>query len=394
MSFSETSDPFLIARDIFNVLKVDHTGCCGYICLANLLQFPNWISIALKFIQHVNNPFFTSKCRARIGRLKAVLDAAKEEGKILNALDSNCYLTANMCKLLTRYFMAFLFLLYTTVNGLAMAMNLQFLVFRKFKSGAIKSYECCFVGGGSNVMPLAVHCLLHHGGERFDVLTIAESAKSEEVSIKLIKMGHDLQKQSEEYSALIEFADVDDDTEVLCAASSAAGCGTSAVTVEDTDDDDDNEDDDEDGNADGVLPSASEFAARLLMSLGSSDHTNDDSCMTGSTPHNASSLGVAILTTTKPRVLNMGNFDEESPAAGGDAPFRDNDLPQNDDALREQDTIIGENKTSTVQHKKVATHNFLFLVSCNDFLFPCSPVPGYFHYGRSWHRAGDCGKRQ
>lgn len=103
MSLSITSDPFVIKRDVFNVLKVDHIGCCGYICLANLLQFPNWISIARKFIQHVENPFFTSECRARIGRLKAVLDAANKEGKKLNSLDSDCHLTAHMCKMLARF---------------------------------------------------------------------------------------------------------------------------------------------------------------------------------------------------------------------------------------------------------------------------------------------------
>jgi hypothetical protein len=98
MSLSKASDPFFVQRDIFNVLQVDHIGCCGYICLANLLQFPNWISMARKFIQHVENPFFTSECRARIGRLKALLAAANEEGKILNSLDSNCHLTSHMCK--------------------------------------------------------------------------------------------------------------------------------------------------------------------------------------------------------------------------------------------------------------------------------------------------------
>jgi hypothetical protein len=97
------SKPFFIAREIFNVLKVDHIGCCGYICLANLLQFPNWISIARKFIQHVDNPFFTSDCKIRIGRLKALLDAANKEGETLNSLDSDCHLTSNMCKFLVRF---------------------------------------------------------------------------------------------------------------------------------------------------------------------------------------------------------------------------------------------------------------------------------------------------
>lgn len=98
MSVSKAVDPLFIARDIFNVLKVDHIGCCGYICLSILLQFPNWISIARKFIQHADNPFFTSECRSRINRLQQLLDVANEEGRILTSLDSDCHLTDHMSK--------------------------------------------------------------------------------------------------------------------------------------------------------------------------------------------------------------------------------------------------------------------------------------------------------
>lgn len=262
-----------------------------------------------------------------------------------------------------------------------MAMNLQFLIFRKGRTGDIKGYECSFVGGGSNEMPLAVHCLLHHGGEKFDVLTIAEPAKSEEVSTRLIKMGHALQKRSEEFSESMAFADVEDDTKVARAVISAGSYDASTVTVLDTDDEDGEEDedcDDEDGeddedcdSDDGVLTSASAFAGRLLLALGSSDGC----CSTiNSTPVNASSLGALNTTTTKPRELDMSNRDKVSPACRGeegrDSPIRDDDdivglLAQDDAALRHQDSRDG---TFGKKQKKVSTNDFAFFV-CHAVLY-------------------------
>jgi hypothetical protein len=287
-----------------------------------------------------------------------------------------------------------------------MAMNLQFLIFRKCRSGDVKGFECSFVGGGSNRLPLAVHCLLHHGGEKFDVLTIAELAKSEEVAIRLIKMGHALYKRSEEFSASMEFADVEDDTKEARTVSSAVSCEASAVTVQDTDDEDgDDNDDGEDGedcdNPDGVHRSASTLAARLLLSFGG----NDRSSTIGSTPVNASSLGAINTTTTKPRMLEMGSIGKsgmESRASGGAAgrdslSADDNDidlLAQDDAALRDQDkrdATVDKEKNSTLKQKKVSTNDFSFPVSCSELLL-CCPVPGYLHHRRSWLRAGDCGK--
>lgn len=92
------SQSFLIARDTFTVIKVDHIGCCGYICLAKLLGFRNWIAAARKFVEIVDNPYFTAECVARIDRLKAVIGVADEGGKQLNSLDSDCHLTSEMCK--------------------------------------------------------------------------------------------------------------------------------------------------------------------------------------------------------------------------------------------------------------------------------------------------------
>lgn len=228
-------------------------------------------------------------------------------------------------------------------------------------------------------MPLAVHCLLHHDGEKFDMLTIAEPAKSEEVCTGLIKMGHDLHKKSEEYSVSIGFADVDDDTkkqahpDVTSSATctTAARCGTAVVTVEDSDNDiDDEEDvDQEEGiEEDGVLPSPSEFAARLLLSLGGSGHSSDAKCSSiECTPVNASSSGTPGISTMTPRVLSLDNLrvkESSTPAsgraAGQELPGDDDDivgmLAQNDDLLRSPDTwdpAICKEKKSTVKQKKV-----------------------------------------
>jgi hypothetical protein len=92
------SQSFLIAKETFTVIKVDHIGCCGYICLAKLLGYSNWIAIARKFVEIVDNPFFTAECVDRIHRLKVVIDVADEGRKQLNSLDSDCHLTSEMCK--------------------------------------------------------------------------------------------------------------------------------------------------------------------------------------------------------------------------------------------------------------------------------------------------------
>lgn len=94
---------FLIPRDTFTVIKVDHIGCCGYICLAKLLGFSNWTAAARKFVEIVDNPYFTAECVARINRLKAAIDAANERGAKLNSLDSDCHLTCEMCKSLDNF---------------------------------------------------------------------------------------------------------------------------------------------------------------------------------------------------------------------------------------------------------------------------------------------------
>jgi len=100
MPETTTLDPYFISFNLFKVLAVEHTGCCGYICLAELLGFPNWIGVARRFKAKLDCPFFTSECRARILRVNNLIDTAENEGDELTSLDTDCYLTTAMSKYL------------------------------------------------------------------------------------------------------------------------------------------------------------------------------------------------------------------------------------------------------------------------------------------------------
>jgi hypothetical protein len=215
-----------------------------------------------------------------------------------------------------------------------MAMNIQLLVFRKCKHDGMKSYECASVGGGLNDKPLAVHCLLHHGLERFDALAITDLTKSEEVSRRLIIMGHAYFKRALEYSESLQFADVDDDAKLSAFTSSS----TPAVTVEDSDDDNNDEDEDED---ESKLLDPSELASQMLLLLGASSSGSDDSKALATPVNVASAEGAtAHITATKPRTLAMESAVVEI-RQPSDVPFNRDDvdslLAQDDSELRVAD---------------------------------------------------------
>jgi hypothetical protein len=219
-----------------------------------------------------------------------------------------------------------------------MAMNIQLLVFRKCKHDGMKSYECAYVGGGLNDKPLAVHCLLHHGSERFDALAITDLTKSEEVSRRLIIMGHTYFKRALEYSESLQFADVDDDAKLAAFTSS----GTPAVTIEDSEDDNNDEDEDEDEDEDvSKLPDPSKLAAQMLLLLGASSSGSDDSKALATPVNVASAEGAtAHITATKPRTLAMESAVVEI-RQPSDVPFNRDDvdslLAQDDSELRVAD---------------------------------------------------------
>lgn len=237
-----------------------------------------------------------------------------------------------------------------------MAMNIQLLVFRNCKHDGVKSYECASAGGGLNNEPLAVHCLLHHGLERFDALEVADPSKHEEVCRGLIKMGHAHFKKALEYSESLQFADVDDDQKMTS--------GACVFTVVDTDEDAEEEEEDDD-DEESELPDPSQFAARMLLMLGASTSGSGGTSSTIATPVRVASAASAPahLTTVKPRTLTMQN-DAVGITQGSGVPGDDDTAPlaQNAASSRESDERDRKGSTRLVEATAGTAHETL----CGD----------------------------
>jgi hypothetical protein len=241
-------------------------------------------AVVQRFSIEQTNPFFTANCRKRITQLVKIIGSI-EDGCEAPDLNRDCYLTANMgmCFLMSLCLFAFvIFLVYYLVNGLAMALNMHFLIFRKVHNP--DGYVAVSCGGGSNANPLAVHCLLHHGqsGEKFDPLRVANESFQDE----LLKISTLLYQMQDEYSEVLEFADIDDDEQRVVGGTGNVSRRYTVVDSEDDsgyhddfgnddngndnddEDDEDDDDDDDDDDADEEEEEESrESKAKLMLQM-------------------------------------------------------------------------------------------------------------------------------
>lgn len=96
MEANTSVSPLFVKASFFNIILVDHTGLCGYICLALLLGFKDWIAIINLFHEKKESPYFTDECRERIDNILNLIASKRKKNESVTSLDDELYLTTAM----------------------------------------------------------------------------------------------------------------------------------------------------------------------------------------------------------------------------------------------------------------------------------------------------------